>query len=159
MPSRVRIGSMENLFPHTKRFLCTHLDPHRDQPVHLIDVLSSLCASSPNMSISGSVTRSNIRFIYTAHRWSLHSSAFPETSLWVKWSRWRVHVRVGIDTFTLQQESSCSWILSRYTVCFWLSNTQINARSTLVRARHWTPHYWAFKSNATPCVWWWQRIS
>ena len=159
MPSRVRIGSMENLFPCTKHFLCTHLDPLRDQPVCLFDILSSLCTSSPNMSISGSVTRSAIRFIYTACRRSLCSSAFPETSLWVKWSRWRVCVRVGIDTFTLWQESSCSWISSRYTVCFWLSNTQINARSTLVRAQRQTPHCWAFRSNATPCVWWWWRIS
>ena len=44
-------------------FLCTHLYPCQDQPVHLFNVLSSLCASLPNISISGSITKSTIWFI------------------------------------------------------------------------------------------------
>ena len=100
MPSSVIMGRIENLFPRTKHFLWTHRVPRRDQPLHLLDVLSSLLASSPNMNISGLGTSSVMRFMYIAGSRSLHSRALPKTSLFVKCSRRRVCVRVGIDTLT-----------------------------------------------------------
>jgi hypothetical protein len=66
MPSSVIMGRIENLFPCTKHFLWTHGVPHRDQPLRLLDILSSLLASSPNMNISGLGTSSAMQFMYIA---------------------------------------------------------------------------------------------
>ena len=113
MPSRVIIGRIENLLPCTKHFRWTHLLPWCDQPVCLFDVLSSLCTSSPNISMSGLGTSSMIQFMNITQSHSLHSNSLLETSLCVKWSHWRVRYKVVIDALTPWHGSNCSWISSK----------------------------------------------
>ena len=137
--SSVMIGRIENLLPHMKHFLWTHHVPCWDQPLHLLDVLSSLLASSPNMNISGLGTSSAMWFMYIARSQSSRSRALPKMSLFVKWSWRRVRIRVDIDTLTPWCESSCSWISSRYTVCCWSSSARMNERSVVVRQWGHTP--------------------
>ena len=84
VPSRVMMGRMKNLLPHTQHFLWTHPLPCYDQPVCLFDVLSFLYALSLNISMSGSGTSSVIQFMNITQSHPLCSNALPETSDW--WS-------------------------------------------------------------------------
>ena len=61
--SNVRIGRIENLLPWTKHFPWIQCILLCGQPLHLLDVLSSFEASSPNTSISRLGARSASQFV------------------------------------------------------------------------------------------------